>query len=828
MRGIFKEILQVSMGMSIVIGILLMVLPRLRKQYNIRWYYFIWLLISVRLLIPISPEWSERLSLYPILKQIGRMSEIPVESTQTIEYSNEVWQEESNVSQPQEQKFIAGEMGQRGIGHIANEIIDKQNQTSKPQSGNKSLWKNIQVLLKEYLMKVMSIVWGIGILVFSLYYIVSYKVFKKICRRWSSEKFTEEEQALYLKLKVDLGVNKPIRLIKSKKVSTPLIIGYFKPIIILPDTTYSLDSLYFILKHELIHYQRKDLWYKLLLLIVRSVHWFNPLIHKMARQVDQDLEIGCDQYVIAQESHLRKKLYMQTILQIAEGRYGSYCSFTTSFKSNKEVLLHRFEAIVEMENKKKGIFTFILILIISIGCSGCFSIPTQSEEAQRNSDLSTTHLEVEDLASQETSLVMDAGIIASIEDYRVTLPEDWEIRDAMGKEGDYKKGKCLTFYKNGEKVGGITLQIIYASGLVLVGHEFTDDKDLKIEATNGSDEPKEFLYTKQGRLYYSEYVWTESNQETPHYHFKMYLNREQVSEQEALQIVDSFTRPIFVEDMPARFRNPLSLEEASQQATYIISYDTGIVLNYNQEHLERFKQNLEAHQKDSVELLAYMEENNGLEIRRWETLVSDGEKGYAYSYEKLEDGTFRVVGSPIIFDFIVKKEYGEIISYRLGYIGNTNTTRLFELTKEYIPGMSILNKDEEAVYTQLKKTKDVALLKDIETITIAKFYIQAELDSDFETQYALMVEYEPESKMIGWTEEEHIKISQEDTTEESKVTLLKRLGNIGNGHFIQQDENSGYIEFTTYNERKGHYQALGFQLEKNESGIWKVCFMPLQ
>ena len=60
-------------------------------------------------------------------------------------------------------------------------------------------------------------------------------------------------------------------------------------------------TLKMIFRHELVHVMRHDLWYKLLLVAVSTVHWFNPIIHWMVRAADRDLEISCDERVTRQK-----------------------------------------------------------------------------------------------------------------------------------------------------------------------------------------------------------------------------------------------------------------------------------------------------------------------------------------------------------------------------------------------------------------------------------------------------------------------------------------------------------------------------------------------
>ena len=69
-----------------------------------------------------------------------------------------------------------------------------------------------------------------------------------------------------------------------------------------------------IFRHELIHWRRKDLWYKLLLLAARSIHWFNPLVWRMAKRAERDLEISCDSMAVQGRDAAYRKAQRRSIL----------------------------------------------------------------------------------------------------------------------------------------------------------------------------------------------------------------------------------------------------------------------------------------------------------------------------------------------------------------------------------------------------------------------------------------------------------------------------------------------------------------------------------
>lgn len=101
-------------------------------------------------------------------------------------------------------------------------------------------------------------------------------------------------------------------------VDTPMTLGLLRPVIVLPPEVPEAD-LPLILRHELCHIRRRDLWYKGVMLLANAVHWFNPLVWRMAGQAGRDLELYCDEAVVeGQDSGFRRR-YGQVLLQASSG-----------------------------------------------------------------------------------------------------------------------------------------------------------------------------------------------------------------------------------------------------------------------------------------------------------------------------------------------------------------------------------------------------------------------------------------------------------------------------------------------------------------------------
>ena len=89
--------------------------------------------------------------------------------------------------------------------------------------------------------------------------------------------------------------NCPLPVYLSRNADTPLLFGIFRPAIyVTPKALESEEILSQVLEHELTHYRRRDIWYKLLLMLANAVHWFNPMVWLMVHAADRDLELSCD------------------------------------------------------------------------------------------------------------------------------------------------------------------------------------------------------------------------------------------------------------------------------------------------------------------------------------------------------------------------------------------------------------------------------------------------------------------------------------------------------------------------------------------------------
>jgi beta-lactamase regulating signal transducer with metallopeptidase domain len=119
-----------------------------------------------------------------------------------------------------------------------------------------------------------------------------------------------------------------VQIRQSDKVSAPFTYGIWKPVVLLPKTMDMCNrtELEYVLAHEYTHIRRFDVLKKWILLLVVSVHWFNPLAWVMYILANRDIELSCDEAVIHHFGETAKSTYALALIGLEEKRSRSMCS----------------------------------------------------------------------------------------------------------------------------------------------------------------------------------------------------------------------------------------------------------------------------------------------------------------------------------------------------------------------------------------------------------------------------------------------------------------------------------------------------------------------
>ncbi len=334
MKNLFLSFFEISMSTSVVVLALLIFSPILNRRYASKWKYYIWIALAFRLLIPLNPDL--------LLRQI--IIKVPEEMTSPMITSTEI---AIPIALQAEQNFAG-------------------------------------VTLLDFI----AFLWLAVCLCFLLVHFLSFFYYKK----QMIKKGTRVENSLILRqllrLRRGLRIKNKISIIKYSGAVSPMLIGFFRPVLVLPKNEYSQEEMFFILKHELIHLKRHDVYFKLLFVIVNAIHWFNPFIYIMQKEAGIDMELSCDEKVIQGTAYSVRKAYTETLLSTLHKQCKKINSLTTQFYGSNQIMKKRFKNILMKSKKKNGLFILIGAVGITVFLgmmTGCSIIePSASNEEPAN------------------------------------------------------------------------------------------------------------------------------------------------------------------------------------------------------------------------------------------------------------------------------------------------------------------------------------------------------------------------------------------------------------------------------------------------------------
>lgn len=180
----------------------------------------------------------------------------------------------------------------------------------------------------------------------------------------------EVNEALY---KIIIDYKKPLsfQMIQTNIVSTPMVFGFFRPRIILPEIKLTSEEWYCILKHELSHYICGDLWVKFLVEFLCSIYWWNPFVYLFRKQISKAQEIHIDLFVTKSMNEAERIKYLECLLKIAKIPISKGLDkWILSFNGDSvNILSQRFNMILNHsisfnETKRKKLSSLLLPVLL--------------------------------------------------------------------------------------------------------------------------------------------------------------------------------------------------------------------------------------------------------------------------------------------------------------------------------------------------------------------------------------------------------------------------------------------------------------------------------
>lgn len=331
---LLNNLMQIGLTVSLAALVPLILRRLMKKRYPARMVCVVWAILALRLLIPVQ------LTLPQAPVQVMPRTNYVVQSNQT----------------------AFRQAGLPVAQNPARWVTGTQAQTlSAADTGTVKTVDITDILLTLWLAGVIACVLWQGIGYYRL--IRSLKGTSQPVERADLHTILQEQCA-------DLVIDREIPLRVSSAADCPMLAGFIHPTLYLPDERISRTDAAFIFRHELTHYKHGDLWLKLLLLAARCLHWFNPLVHLIARFAQEDIEAACDDAVVRGHDGAYRRAYGETILRSAIAQAQKRKALVSCFGDDKKTLMRRFEGLFDKSVKKRGVALVVMIALL-VGSLGC-------------------------------------------------------------------------------------------------------------------------------------------------------------------------------------------------------------------------------------------------------------------------------------------------------------------------------------------------------------------------------------------------------------------------------------------------------------------------
>lgn len=208
-----------------------------------------------------------------------------------------------------------------------------------------------------------------------LYYGFKHIKFIRTLQRWVTDVDPATANVLE-NLKQHLNISKNIQLKKCSCITSPILLHLKQPTILLPASSFTVTELNFVLRHELIHFKRRDLLLKKVMVIMLIVNWFNPIVYLIAKKFTELCELACDEQVTESFSQTEKYQYATIIMETAARQIKGDTILATSFYGGKQNMKKRILEIIQPSGKKLGKASIAICFTASILLSSVLAIPT--------------------------------------------------------------------------------------------------------------------------------------------------------------------------------------------------------------------------------------------------------------------------------------------------------------------------------------------------------------------------------------------------------------------------------------------------------------------
>ena len=396
---------------SVMIAVILLLRWLFRGKVSQRLIYGAWLLVAIRLLIPVQfgqLHFSVLTTAKPVTEAMTQLSDQQIAGITEQDAYQQVLKDyvenDPEVFTPEVHDHIQSAIDSNVPSDEIAVMIDKvypNQDVFIPE-----VQEDVQQLVTQTaapitLGQIAGVIWILGIVVMAIWFTV-------VNLRHSAALRNGAE-------KLDCASPIPIPVYVTNKANSPCLVGLFKPVIYLtPESIVAPESLRHILTHELTHYAHKDHLWALVRCVCLCVYWFHPLVWVAAYLSRRDCEMACDEGALKQLGEEHRLAYGRTLLAVVAQSHspGKLLQTATSMSETKKQLKQRLSFIAR-KSKLSVIATICMVLVCAI------AVGSVTAGAQKNTPSDTTSsAPTEETSSEPTEEVP-------------SKPNSWDVSEEL-------------------------------------------------------------------------------------------------------------------------------------------------------------------------------------------------------------------------------------------------------------------------------------------------------------------------------------------------------------------------------------------------------------
>lgn len=397
----------ISSFMGSILIFLILIAKFAFSNASAKWHYYIWFLLLFRLIVPFTPESS--FSMYNLLNHVQEGFSV---SDNTPGFSAI-----TNISMQTDRTDL---------------VLSANEYTSDHNSGEQETINNHPGQLDYN--KGLLLLWLLGVALFAGYTMfINVKVWYSV--RNESVLSNPSISGILHACKSVMKISMHVPVVIVDKIQAPALFGLFRPRLLLPKSMINKlteEQLRYICLHELAHWRRKDIFVNWITVILKILHWFNPIIWYGLYRMGQDCELACDSLVLSSIEPEKRKEYGHTVIQVLQMTLKpQWLPGATGMTTGKSHVKRRITMIANFKKQSLSLTIASVIIFTVIGVAGCTgsqnnnSLPAEVGSNESSYQQTLTEAETDQILAGTVDL-KGPGVVVTLSESGVNNPQEPE------------------------------------------------------------------------------------------------------------------------------------------------------------------------------------------------------------------------------------------------------------------------------------------------------------------------------------------------------------------------------------------------------------------